>query len=310
MTMTMTSKKKRSSHYAAECAGPRRRKSIRLSGGAPKMNMIDSDVTSQLYTCRSAFARYLLCAADSTDEPTYVTIRGIHQWSLSMELKLSPRQYSAILIGCGLVEEYGDTVRLKGKGWGFFLQNYGLRCFVTKKGVCETTLGAIKYNALQLGVIANDDDMIQLELLRIGRNKEGETIVPTKLINDGGNPPNFPINMRTWHRRLFNDISSELAVIHREKKELVEKVEDWVMMKDIKAKMKLPSTRQPPTKPPPPPSVKQPSTKQPSTKQPSTKSSAPICWPPPSTKEKNLQFPPEKPSQQKPAPFPSLQTYI
>ena len=105
-----------------------------------------------------------------------------------MELQLSTRQYSAILIGCGLVEEYGDTVRINKDGWGFFLHNYGLRNQVTKEGVCETTLGKIKYNALQLGVIANDDDTHEMELLRIGSNKKGVTIVATKLINDGTVP--------------------------------------------------------------------------------------------------------------------------
>ena len=179
----MKSKMKRCGHHAAEY-GPR--KSSRLSGNAPKMIMVDDDVTRQLFICRSAFARYLQRAADAVDnleEPTYVTIRGIHQWSLSMELQLSTRQYSAILIGCGLVEEYGDTVRMNKDGWNFFLENYALRCPVTKEGVCETTRGKIKYNALQLGMIANDDDMRPMELLRIGRNKEGETIVPTQQMN-------------------------------------------------------------------------------------------------------------------------------
>lgn len=54
--------------------------------------------------------------------------------------------------------------------------------------------------------------------------------------NEGADPPTFPVSLRSRHRRLFNEINSELAVIQRDQKDLLEKVEDWVLMKELKAR--------------------------------------------------------------------------
>ena len=88
------------------------------------------------------------------------------------------------------------------------------------------TKGKIKYDALGFGNV-EDNVFIDMELLRIGKCKqEGETIIATRHINEGADPPTFPVSLRSRHRRLFNEINSELAVIQREQKDLLEKVED------------------------------------------------------------------------------------
>eukprot|EP00969_Alexandrium_andersonii_P337639 14922689-Alexandrium_andersonii.AAC.1 len=80
-----------------------------------------------MHFLREAFSEFLSHVSDAIDQPNCLTIQGRHKWSLSLQLQLSSRQYSAILIGCGLVNEYGDTVRVNKDGWDDFLHNYTLR---------------------------------------------------------------------------------------------------------------------------------------------------------------------------------------
>eukprot|EP00985_Skeletonema_marinoi_P019097 scaffold10833_cov114-Skeletonema_marinoi.AAC.10 len=94
-----------------------------------------------------------------------------HKWSLSLQLQLSSRHYSAILIGCGLVNEYGDTVRVNKDGWDDFLHNYTLRGQTTKKGVCEKTFRKVKYGALGLGGSEHKELTMKLEMLVIEEGK-------------------------------------------------------------------------------------------------------------------------------------------
>ncbi len=75
------------------------RKSRRMSSDGLKA--VESDVTPELFLLRKAFAGYVLHAAEAIDEPNFLAIQGRHKCTLSLELQLSTRQFSAILIGCG-----------------------------------------------------------------------------------------------------------------------------------------------------------------------------------------------------------------
>ena len=78
---------------------------------------------------------------------------------------------------------------------------------------------------------------VLMEIIRIGKYKtKGETIIATRQINNNADPPTFPASLRSRHCRLCNEINSELAFIRRDQKELLGMVEDWVLMKDSKAK--------------------------------------------------------------------------
>lgn len=141
-------KRNKSTNKDAKCP-PTRRMSSRIRGEAPKV--VESDVTPQMYTMRKAFSGYLTHAADALEKDvTCLTIQGRHKWSLSLELQLCPRQYAAILIGCGLVEKHGNIARINNKGWDDFFDMHKLRN-KQNEGVCDKTLGGIKYNVLGLG---------------------------------------------------------------------------------------------------------------------------------------------------------------
>jgi len=61
---------------------------------------VETTRTQQIF--RPALAQYLRDAADSIKEANVFTLRGSNKWGLSYELQIDLRQYSALLLGCGL----------------------------------------------------------------------------------------------------------------------------------------------------------------------------------------------------------------
>ena len=97
--------------------------------------------TNRQQILRPALAQYFEDAGASIIEPNVFTVRGNNKWGLSYELQMGIRQYSALLLGCGLVKLKADgKVEVPMKEWDNFLNGYHL-CEKNKKdrGVCEFT---------------------------------------------------------------------------------------------------------------------------------------------------------------------------
>ena len=76
------------------------RSSRRLKNEPPKRPE-EALHTTWLFRC--ALAAFLIHAATSVDKASYFTLRGRHQWSLSLHLLMSCKEYSALLLGCEFV---------------------------------------------------------------------------------------------------------------------------------------------------------------------------------------------------------------
>lgn len=164
---------------------------------------------------RIAFAEYLRASAESVNEAWWFTLRGRHQWGLSLHLGLDTRQYSALLLACGLVSTTKATpgaspVSCSEPLWREdFLSRYGLYDGI--HGHCEVTTGGIDPNRIG----STKQTYTKMLLLRIGKyNHKGETNKASSQINDGevhATDVTFNHKHRTAQRRLFNDIRDDFS---------------------------------------------------------------------------------------------------
>lgn len=197
----------------------KKRRISRRSANRSPSPIEEVHLASETITFRSAFAAFLLAAAAAAECPSFYTLAGRHQWSLSLQLLLSARNYSALLLGCGLVEVRnkaggGKEVNVLVKEWNNFLHRYELRNMFTGDGVCERTAGHIYYDALKKAntrtksINRQTSEGGRMHLLRIGRYEETEGICKATLeINDCRDPPTFCRSLLTAHRKLFSDIA-------------------------------------------------------------------------------------------------------
>jgi hypothetical protein len=176
---------------------------------------------------RTALAQYLRDAGNSIKEANVFTIRGRGNWGLSFELQIGLREYSALLLGSGLIKLKSDGgVNVLADEWNNFLIGYQLR-----DKDCEFTRGFIKYASfVDSKAPIEPKGANNFHILRIG---EGDAIVATQRIIKGENPPEFNCTIRSAHRRLFMTISEEMAKLLRDKSDEVAAVMKWVAMEDI-----------------------------------------------------------------------------
>ena len=111
---------------------------------------VEPTKTRQIF--RTALAQYLRDASDSIKEANVFTIRGRGNWGLSYELQIGLREYSALLLGSGLIKlKFDGGVNVLADEWNNFLKGYHLRDeYKSKEGVCDFTLRKIKYASLHL----------------------------------------------------------------------------------------------------------------------------------------------------------------
>ena len=191
---------------------------------------------------RTALAEYLRSSSESVSESSWFTVRGRHQWALSFHLGLDTRQYSALLLACGLVNTTKTTkgassVSCSSDAWKEnFLKRYGL--FDGTKGHCEITEGKVKRKYIIMDDDINEyttDDFVKMHLFRIGKYKErGMTTKATTQINAGEVPASsitFNHKHRTARRRLFNNINNDFSKYLFD--ERIDDVMRWVEMTDV-----------------------------------------------------------------------------
>lgn len=166
---------------------------------------------------RLAFAAFLINTATATQEPSFLSIRGTHKWSLSLHLCMKAREFSALLIGCNFVDviRTNSTVKVKlnTDNLDDFVDRYIQRGSLPSKSVCEVARrNKIYINALKDGAKGKvrDGPYSQMVLLRIGGYDESVTSVrPTLQINDCTEPPPFHTSIRTAQRKLTNAIRGD-----------------------------------------------------------------------------------------------------
>ena len=253
-----------------------RKKSRRLDQNAPYPYPTEKSTTLLMF--RLAFATFLISTATAaTSDPSFFTIRGCHKWSLSLHLCMKPREFSALLIGCDLVNVTkttggGVNVALQRDKWDNFLLRYVNKGEPAGSSICEVThKNTIYINALRDGAQKTTrnlhDNNRQMSLLRVGGyDVNGERTNPTLQINGCNDPPGFYSRLRSAHRALTTATMPFLDDILFG--DDIEHVITWLEMKDVlgyeededdDSDKKMPATK------PPPPTPSLPNNNQPST---------------------------------------------
>ena len=215
------------------------RKSRRLSSEPPSR---PEESSPSVFLFRCTLAAFLIHAATSIDKASYVTLRGRHEWSLSLQLLMSCKEFSALLLGCDFVgvritEEGRKEVYIKRENLNHFMKWYiNKGSDKQREGPVEIThQNKIYKDVLRDGkksIDRNADDSLRMTLVRIGvYDLEGERVNPTLQINNANELPSFDHRLRTGHRRLAIELEPLLKDLYWG--DNIEAVMEWVEMKDV-----------------------------------------------------------------------------
>ena len=160
------------------------RKSRRLSSEPPSR---PEESSPSVFLFRCTLAAFLIHAATSIDKASYVTLRGRHEWSLSLQLLMSCKEFSALLLGCDFVgvritEEGRKEVYIKRENLNHFMKWYiNKGSDKQREGPVEIThQNKIYKDVLRDGIKSidrNADDSLRMTLVRIGvYDLEGERV--------------------------------------------------------------------------------------------------------------------------------------